>query len=154
MLPFFFQILHHVYFDYSVLFQVECLLVVLGFYLVLCWTIHLYHLILSNFLCLWFPFHRVIIPIASDVSCLVVEVGPGACAGFLLGRTSACPLVGGAGSSPSGGHVKWCELWAQVAGCELSTTLGNPSADGWGSVPPCWLFGPRYPNTAACSCWL
>ena len=79
-------------------------------------AIHLYHLILSDFLCLWFPFHRVIIPVASDICCLVVEVGPGACAGFLLGRTSACPLVGGAGSSPSDGHVKWCVyrwLWAQ-----------------------------------------
>lgn len=38
-----------------------------------------------------------------------------------------------------------------TGGCELSTTVGNPSADGWGSVPPCWWFGLRHPNTGACT---
>ena len=44
----------------------------------------------------------------AGVCSLVGEVGPGACAGFLVGWTGACPLVGGAGSCPSGeqGHVK------------------------------------------------
>ena len=57
---------------------------------------------------------RIIVPLASGVCPLVGEVGPGACAGFLLGETGACPLVGGAGSCPSDGqghvHVKGCVL--------------------------------------------
>ena len=32
----------------------------------------------------------------------------------------------------------------------LRTTLGSLSVDGWGVVPPCWLFGLRCPNTGAC----
>ena len=38
------------------------------------------------------------------------EVGPGACGGFLVGKTGACPLVGTAESHPSDGqdHVKDC----------------------------------------------
>ena len=60
---------------------------------------------------------RVVVPLASDVCPLVGEVCPGACARFLLGGTGACPLVGRAGSCPSGGqgHVKECVfgcLWA------------------------------------------
>ena len=40
------------------------------------------------------------------------EVGPEACLGILVGGTGACPLVGGAGSFPSGerDHVKECVL--------------------------------------------
>ena len=46
------------------------------------------------------------------------EVGPGACARFLVGGSGSCPLVGEAVSCPSGGkgHVKGCALgwlWAQ-----------------------------------------
>ena len=39
---------------------------------------------------------------------LVGEVGPRAYAGFLVGGTDACPLMGGAGTCPSGeqGRVK------------------------------------------------
>ena len=52
---------------------------------------------------------KIVFPLAF-VACLMGEVGPGACAGFLVGETSACPLVGGAGSYPSSeqGHVKEC----------------------------------------------
>ena len=58
----------------------------------------------------------------------------GACAGFLVRRIAACPLVAGAGSCPSGGrgHVKGCAygwLWAQ---CGLRH-------------PVCWWVG-------LCSC--
>ena len=35
-------------------------------------------------------------------------------------------------------------------GCELRTTLGSLSADGWGFFLPCWLFGLRCPSTGAC----
>ena len=59
------------------------------------------------------------------------EAGPGACAGFLVGGTGDCLLVGGAQSCPSGGqgHVK---LFVYRGGCELSMALGSLSADGWG----------------------
>ena len=55
---------------------------------------------------------RIIVPLASGVCLRVDEFGPGACAGFLVGGTGACPLVGGAGFCPSGGqgHVKGCVL--------------------------------------------
>ena len=45
--------------------------------------------------------------LASCFCTLVGEVGLEACAGFLVGGAGACPLVGGAGSWPSGvlGHV-------------------------------------------------
>ena len=50
----------------------------------------------------------MVIPFGSGVCCLVGEVGLEDCAGFLVGRTVACPLEGGAGIFPSGGqgHVK------------------------------------------------
>ena len=61
------------------------------------------------------------------------KVGPGGCAGFLLGGTGACPLVDGAGSCASGGqgHVR-VVFWGV---CGLSMTLGCLSADGWGCIP-------------------
>ena len=60
------------------------------------------------------------------------EVGPGACAGFLVGGTCACTLAGGAESCPSHGqgHIKGC-VWGV---CGLSMTLNSLSADGWGCV--------------------
>ena len=39
-------------------------------------------------------------PFASDICPLVGEVGTGACAGFLLRGTGACPLLGRAGLFP------------------------------------------------------
>ena len=50
------------------------------------------------------------VPLASGVCLLVGEIGPGSCAGFLVDRTGACPLVCRAGSCPSGGQgcVKGC----------------------------------------------
>ena len=55
---------------------------------------------------------RVVVPLASVVCPLVNEVGPGACAGFLVGGTGACTLVGEVESFPSEGrgHVRWCVL--------------------------------------------
>ena len=40
------------------------------------------------------------------------EVDPAACAGFLVGGTGSCALVGGAESfsSDGQGHVRWCVL--------------------------------------------
>lgn len=55
------------------------------------------------------------------------------CVGFLVGGTSACVFVGGAGSFPSDGqcHI-WC--WFLVV-CEFSMTLGSLCANGWDCVP-------------------
>ena len=57
-------------------------------------------------LCLWTQFHRLqacsFLP--SGVCPLVGEAGLEACAGFLVGGVSACPLVGRAVSWPSGGQ--------------------------------------------------
>ena len=54
------------------------------------------------------------------------EVSLGACAGFLLGGSGTCSLVGGAGFYACGGQ-----------GCArgLRTTLANLSVDEWGCVP-------------------
>ena len=54
------------------------------------------HLTLSNFLCgHCFSGCRSVISFAFGVCPLVDEVVPGACAGFLLGGTDACPLCMG-----------------------------------------------------------
>lgn len=55
---------------------------------------------------------RTVVPLPSGVFPLVGELGPGACVGFLVRRTGAYPLVGGARSHSSGGlgHVNWC-VW-------------------------------------------
>jgi len=52
---------------------------------------------------------RFVAPLFSGIYPLVDELGPGACMGFLVGATGACPLVGRAGFyCPSvQGHVKW-----------------------------------------------
>ena len=72
------------------------------FHLVLfLWDKFLCHLILSNFLCLWSLGCRIIILINSGVCSLVGEIVPGACAGFLVGKTGVFSLVGGARSYPS-----------------------------------------------------
>ena len=61
------------------------------------------------------------------------EVGSVGCVGFLVDRTGACVLVGGAGYCVSGGHR---HIWLCVWGvCELNIILGSISANGWGSVP-------------------
>ena len=48
--------------------------------------------------------YRIVVPLASGVCPLVSEAGQGACAGFLVGVTDTCPLLGGSGSCPSGGQ--------------------------------------------------
>ena len=71
-------------------------------------------LISSNFLCLCSHFCRLwgLVLLASHVCPLVGEVSPGACVGFLVGRTGACVLVDEAESCPSNrqGHIKGCIL--------------------------------------------
>ena len=57
-------------------------------------------------------------------------VGPGACAGFLVGGTAACPLVG---LVPLVGRAVLRDVF--IGSCELSVALGTLSADGWGCVP-------------------
>ena len=81
----------------------------MGFYVVPLKHISLlFHL--SNFLCVWSPFHmmQVLVPLASGVYPLVCRVGSGACADFLVGEAGAFPLVSGVGSFPSPvqDHVK------------------------------------------------
>ena len=82
-----------------------------------------------------------IIVLASGVCPLVGEVGPGACAGLLVGGTGACPLVVGAWSCSSDGQglVKWCVLrwlWAQYDFRQ----------------PVCWWAGLCSPLLCGCHC--
>lgn len=58
------------------------------------------------------------------------EVGPEACAGFLVRGTGACSLVG---LVPLVGRAVSRGVF--IGGWELSMALGSRSADGWGSVP-------------------
>ena len=71
-------------------------------------------LTLSNVLFLRSPFCRLQGHSSSCFWCLppVLEVGPVACIGLLVGETGVCVLVTGAGSCPSDiqGHVRWCVL--------------------------------------------
>ena len=71
-------------------------------------------LILLILLCLGSPFHRLQVRSSRCFWCLspVAKVGSVDCVGFLVEGTSACVLVGEAGSCLSGGHVHvwWCVL--------------------------------------------
>ena len=84
----------------------------MGFYLALLlaryFSVFSFCLIYSIF-SLHSPGCMVVAPLAS-VFCPSGEVGQVPCLGFLMGRTAACILVGGAESFPSGeqGHVKLC----------------------------------------------
>ena len=60
----------------------------------------------------------------SGVCPLVSEAGPEAYGAFLEGRTSTCPLVGGAASRGT-----------SIVNCGLRKSFGNLSADGWDFVP-------------------
>ena len=76
------------------------------------------------------------------------EVGPGACAGFLVGKTGVCPLVGTAESCPSDGqdHVKDCLEVAVGSGwLQAACLLMN-----WAVFPSRWSFDLRCPSTGAC----
>ena len=72
----------------------------------------------------------IVVLLASGVCPLVGEVGPGACAGFLVGGTGACLLVGGAGSCPSGGQ-------GRVKGCVYRRLWGQDDL----RQPVCWWVG-------------
>ena len=61
------------------------------------------------------------------------EVGSVCCVGFLVEGTSACVLVGGAGSCLFGGQGHIGGVFCGV--CELTVILGSLSANGWGCVP-------------------
>ena len=58
------------------------------------WNMLIVHLIFSDFLCLWCPIFRLQDCSSSCFWCLplVGELGPGACAGYLVGSTGAYPL--------------------------------------------------------------
>ena len=71
-------------------------------------------LIMLNLLCLGSPFHRLQVHSSRCFWCLspVAMVGSVGCVSFLVEGTSACVLVGEAGSCLSGEqvHVWWCVL--------------------------------------------
>ena len=79
------------------------------------------------------------------------EVGPGACAGFLVGKTGVCPLVGTAESCPSDGqdHVKDClevavgSGWLQAACLQKGANTGA-LCDDLSAIGPetTWSNGP------------
>ena len=71
--------------------------------------------------------------LASGVCPLVGEAGLEVCAGFLAGRVSACPQVGGAGCWPSGGQGH--SRGMSRCSCGLRKSLGSLSAEGWGMCP-------------------
>ena len=55
---------------------------------------------------------------------------------FLLGRTDACPLVGGDDSNPSGG---WGLVSDGIRGsCGPGGSLGSLFTDGW-ACNPTWI---------------
>ena len=62
----------------------------------------------------------------------MAEAGLETCAGFLVGGSIACPLVGGAGSCPSGGQGPVKGVFR--GDCGLRKTLSCLSADRWGCV--------------------
>ena len=89
--------------------------------------------------------------LSSGVSPLVAEAGLETCAGFLERRASACPLVGRAGSWPSGGQgCVQRQLWALQS-------FGSLSADGWGWVPAHLVVWPELSQPwclQATGCWV
>ena len=63
------------------------------------------------------------------------EAGLEACAGFLVGGASACPLVGGVGPLVSRDVSR--------GGCGLRKPLGSLSTDGWDCVPTLLVVWPE-----------
>ena len=110
-----------------ILFQVNCLsplhlVVILGLYLVSSSRIYSSAFSFCLIFCVC-GLHssgcRIVVLLTSGVCSLVDEVGPGACAGFQVRGTGACPLVGRGGSCPFGGQdcVKeyvYRQLWVQA----------------------------------------
>ena len=135
---------------FTIITMLDCLsllhlVVLVGFYLDPSSAIFLSHLILSNLLCLWSPFHRLQEHSFSCFWCL----SPGGL-GWprSLCRLPACPpvcLVPLVGRS-----VSRDMFWA---GCELSTILGSLSADKWGCVPVLLVVGLRRSSNGACRLW-
>ena len=69
---------------------------------------------LTFYVCgLWSLGYRIVFCLASGICPLVGEVGPGACAEFLMEESGACPLVGGVGSCLFGGQGQG--VWLEVA---------------------------------------
>ena len=135
------------------------------------WNISPCCLILSDFLCLWSPFLRLHDCNSSSGVCPPVdEVGPGPCAGFQVRGTGACPLVGRAGSCPSGGQdcVKgyvYRQLWVQANfiqpicwwwDCVPTLLVVRPEvSQHWSqvSMPNWWLLGALTPMNIPWGPW-
>ena len=134
------------------LFQVDCLspfyfVILLEFHTFI-WNLFLCHLILPNFLCLWSPFLRIQHCDSSWFSHpFVGEDDSGACAGFPVGGTGACPLLGEAGYCPSGGNTVSRHLFRD--NYWLKTTLGSLSANGWVCVPTLLVIWLECPSIGA-----
>ena len=91
---------------------------------------------------------RVVVPVASGVCPLVGEVHPRACAGFLWEGQMPVLLWVELGLVPLMGRAVSRSVFQGC--CELSMTLGNLSADGWGCVPvllAVWLEAFQEPGT-------
>ena len=135
--------------------QVDCLsplhFVVLEFHSFI-WNIFLCHLILPTFLCLWEPFLRIQHCNSWFSHALVGEDDPGACAGFPVGGTGACPLLGGLDIVRL--VARLCHGICLETTFRLKTTLGSLSANVWGCVPTLGLFGLNAPalEPEGCQC--
>ena len=95
-----------------------------------------------DFCCgLLFGDSSVLASFASDVSpSLWLKLVQGFAAGFLMGGTGACQLVGVADSYPSGG----CGFVFHVirGSCMPGGSLGSMIANGWGCVPTWFVIWP------------
>ena len=78
----------------------------------------------------------------------MAKVGSVGYVGFLVEGSSACVLVGEAGSCLSGGQdrVRWCVFCV----CDLIMILGSLSANGWVCVPVLLVVWHRVSSTVAC----
>lgn len=66
---------------------------------------------------------------------------------FLAGGSGTCLLVEELGLVAHVGRA--VSRGISRSAYRLKMSLGNLSADGLGLLPPCWLFGLRYPSTGA-----
>ena len=69
------------------------------------------------------------------------EIDPRSCTCFLVGRTSACQLLGGIGFFSSNGQTVTSDMYRNI--CKLIITLGNLFAHDCGCVPIPLVVGPE-----------
>ena len=84
---------------------------------------------------------RIVVPLHSGVLPLMDKATLGACAGFLVGGTSACSLVSRAGSCLSGGQNMSRGVF--IGSFWLRMDLNRLSANRWGCLPTLLVVWPE-----------